>query len=97
VARDSFVARNLPERDLSGLFESGIFDGGQRTVPNGCHVVEVEIDAGSRGTSRHTARLAIDPDIVAIVPSRLPVFSSSTGSLQSFFLSLHCYHSGNSR
>jgi hypothetical protein len=44
----------FPERDWSGLFESGIFDGGQRTVPNGCDVVEVEIDAGSRGTSRHT-------------------------------------------
>src|SRR4051812_17340926 len=27
-----------------GLFESGTFDGGQRTFPNGCHLVEVEID-----------------------------------------------------
>ena len=26
------------------LFESSTFDGGQRTFPNGCHVVEVEID-----------------------------------------------------
>jgi CO/xanthine dehydrogenase Mo-binding subunit len=55
VARDSFVARNLPKHDWSGLFESGIFDGGQRTFPNGCHVVEVEIDEGTgelRGT-RH--------------------------------------------
>ena len=27
-----------------GLFETGTFDGGERTFPNGCHVVEVEID-----------------------------------------------------
>ena len=26
------------------MFESGTYDGGQRTYPNGCHVVEVEID-----------------------------------------------------
>jgi carbon-monoxide dehydrogenase large subunit len=30
-----------------GLFESGTFDGGDRTFPNGCHVVEVEIDEGT--------------------------------------------------
>jgi carbon-monoxide dehydrogenase large subunit len=28
----------------AGLFESGTFDGGYRTFPNGCHIAEVEID-----------------------------------------------------
>ena len=28
----------------AGIFESGTYDGGQRTYPNGCHIVEVEID-----------------------------------------------------
>jgi carbon-monoxide dehydrogenase large subunit len=32
---------------LPGLFESAMFDGGDRTFPNGCHVVEVEIDEGT--------------------------------------------------
>ena len=27
-----------------GLFETGTFDGGERTFPNGCHIGEVEID-----------------------------------------------------
>jgi carbon-monoxide dehydrogenase large subunit len=27
-----------------GLFETGTFDGGERTYPNGCHIAEVEID-----------------------------------------------------
>ena len=31
-----------------GLFESGTFDGGERTFPNGCHIVEVEIDEDDR-------------------------------------------------
>jgi len=29
------------------LFESGTFDGGAAHLPNGCHVVEVEIDQGT--------------------------------------------------
>ena len=29
------------------MFESGTYDGGERTYPNGCHVVEVEIDEGT--------------------------------------------------
>jgi carbon-monoxide dehydrogenase large subunit len=28
----------------AGIFESGTWDGGERNYPNGCHVVEVEID-----------------------------------------------------
>jgi carbon-monoxide dehydrogenase large subunit len=34
----------LPKGVEPGLFESGTFDGGHRTFPNGCHIVEVEID-----------------------------------------------------
>ena len=37
-------AARLSQSTEPGLFESGTFDGGQRTFPNGCHVVEVEID-----------------------------------------------------
>ena len=40
-----------------GLFETGTFDGGARTFPNGCHVCEVEIDAatGALAIVRYTA------------------------------------------
>ncbi len=40
-----------------GLFETGTFDGGDRTFPNGCHVCEVEIDAetGAVEIVRYTA------------------------------------------
>ena len=31
-----------------GMFETGTFDGGERTFPNGCHIVEVEIDEEHR-------------------------------------------------
>jgi carbon-monoxide dehydrogenase large subunit len=47
VAQRSFVPNNLPKGIEPGLFESGTFDGGHRTFPNGCHIVEVEIDAGT--------------------------------------------------
>src|SRR5262249_34010366 len=44
VARAAFVPANLPKGMEPGLFETGTFDGGQRTFPNGCHIAEVEID-----------------------------------------------------
>ena len=44
IAQNSFNLKKLPPGMEPGLFESGTFDGGQRTFPNGCHVVEVEID-----------------------------------------------------
>src|SRR2546423_10788214 len=44
IAREAFNLKKLPPGMEPGLFESGTFDGGQRTFPNGCHVVEVEID-----------------------------------------------------
>jgi carbon-monoxide dehydrogenase large subunit len=44
VARRSFNPKILPPGMDAGIFESGTFDGGDRTYPNGCHIVEVEID-----------------------------------------------------
>ena len=48
VARAAFVPARLPKGMEPGLFETGTFDGGERTYPNGCHIAEVEIDAGDR-------------------------------------------------
>ncbi len=47
VAQDSFAPKKLPAGMEPGLFETGTFDGGARTFPNGCHVCEVEIDAAT--------------------------------------------------
>jgi carbon-monoxide dehydrogenase large subunit len=57
VAQDSFAPGKLPGGMEPGLFESGTFDGGARSFPNGCHVCEVEIDAetGAVAIVRYTA------------------------------------------
>ncbi|HEY4405756.1 MAG TPA: xanthine dehydrogenase family protein molybdopterin-binding subunit [Xanthobacteraceae bacterium] len=57
VAQDSFALRKLPAGMEPGLFETGTFDGGARTFPNGCHVCEVEIDQGTGAVEivRYTA------------------------------------------
>ena len=47
VARAAFVPASLPKGVEPGLFETGTFDGGVRTYPNGCHIAEVEIDAAT--------------------------------------------------
>jgi carbon-monoxide dehydrogenase large subunit len=44
VARDSFTPAKLPKGLEPGLIETGTFDGGQMTYPNGCHICEVEIE-----------------------------------------------------
>src|SRR5262249_11532141 len=44
IARTSFVPARLPKGMEPGLYETGTFDGGERTYPNGCHIAEVEID-----------------------------------------------------
>jgi carbon-monoxide dehydrogenase large subunit len=44
VAKRSFNPKAIPAGMDAGIFESGTFDGGERTYPNGCHIVEVEID-----------------------------------------------------
>ena len=57
VARTAFVPARLPKGMEPGLFETGTFDGGERTYPNGCHIAEVEIDAetGAIVLKRYTA------------------------------------------
>ena len=44
IAKRSFNLKALPPGMEAGIFESGTYDGGERTYPNGCHIVEVEID-----------------------------------------------------
>ncbi len=44
VAKASFMPGRLPRGMEAGLFETGTYDGGVPTFPNGCHVCEVEID-----------------------------------------------------
>ena len=57
IARESFVPRRLPGGMEPGLFDTGTFDGGARSFPNGCHVCEVEIDVltGAAEIVRYTA------------------------------------------
>jgi carbon-monoxide dehydrogenase large subunit len=57
VAQDSFAPKKLPTGMEPGLFETGTFDGGDRTFPNGCHICEVEIDPGTGAVEivRYTA------------------------------------------
>src|SRR3990172_8214525 len=59
LARDAFVPAKLPKGMEPGLFESGTFDGGQRTFPNGCHISEVEIDEAT-GEIELVAYTAVD-------------------------------------
>src|SRR5712691_1042734 len=44
IARTAFVPAKLPKDIEAGLFETGTFNGGERTFPNGCHISEVDID-----------------------------------------------------
>ena len=44
VAKTAYLPGKLPKGLEMGLDETGIYDGGQMTFPNGCHVAEVEID-----------------------------------------------------
>ena len=44
VAKNAYAAGKLPRSIEPGLDESGTYDGGAPTFPNGCHVCEVEID-----------------------------------------------------
>ncbi len=57
VARTAFVPAKLPKDVEAGLFETGTFNGGERTYPNGCHITEVEIDeeTGAVALVRYTA------------------------------------------
>jgi aerobic carbon-monoxide dehydrogenase large subunit len=57
VARTAFVPAKLPKDVEAGLFETGTFNGGERTYPNGCHISEIEIDEETGGVQlvRYTA------------------------------------------
>src|SRR5579864_6350345 len=44
VAKASFLPGKLPRGSEMGVFETGTYDGGVPTYPNGCHICEVEID-----------------------------------------------------
>jgi carbon-monoxide dehydrogenase large subunit len=57
VARTAFVPAKLPKDVEAGLFETGTFNGGERTYPNGCHISEIEIDeeTGAVRLERYTA------------------------------------------
>src|SRR5262249_9186832 len=57
VAKASFMPGRLPRGMEPGLFETGTYDGGVPTFPNGCHVCEVEIDeeTGSIEVVRYNA------------------------------------------
>src|SRR6202000_1651097 len=44
VAMSAFNVRALPKGLEPGFFVTGTYDGGEKTYPNGCHVVEIEID-----------------------------------------------------
>ena len=44
VAKTSFMPGRLPPGMEYGMFETGTYNGGPPTYPNGCHVCEVEID-----------------------------------------------------
>ena len=48
VAKTSFMPGRLPRGMEYGLFETGTYNGGPPTYPNGCHVCEVEVDRRDR-------------------------------------------------
>jgi aerobic carbon-monoxide dehydrogenase large subunit len=44
VAKNAFLPAKLPKGLEPGFYETGTFDGGAMTFPNGCHICEIEID-----------------------------------------------------
>ena len=59
VAKASFQPGRLPRGMEQGVFETGTYDGGVPTYPNGCHICEVEIDAAT-GTVELVRYIAVD-------------------------------------
>ncbi len=59
VAKASFLPGRLPRGSEQGVFETGTYDGGVPTYPNGCHVCEVEIDEAT-GTVELVRYVAVD-------------------------------------
>jgi aerobic carbon-monoxide dehydrogenase large subunit len=59
VAKASYMPGRLPRGSEMGLFETGTYDGGAPTYPNGCHICEVEIDEGT-GAIEMVRYVAVD-------------------------------------
>jgi aerobic carbon-monoxide dehydrogenase large subunit len=59
VAKASYMPGRLPRGSEMGLFETGTYDGGAPTYPNGCHICEVEIDEAT-GTIEMVRYVAVD-------------------------------------
>jgi aerobic carbon-monoxide dehydrogenase large subunit len=59
AAKASFLPGRLPRGMEQGLFETGTYDGGAPTYPNGCHICEVEIDEAT-GTVELVRYVAVD-------------------------------------
>jgi carbon-monoxide dehydrogenase large subunit len=59
VAKASFMPGRLPRGSEMGLYETGTYDGGAPTYPNGCHICEVEIDAAT-GAIEMARYVAVD-------------------------------------
>ena len=60
VARAAFQPNQLPRGLEPGLYETGTFSPSQDTFPNGCHVVEVEIDPETGGVAVVSYKLIDD-------------------------------------
>jgi carbon-monoxide dehydrogenase large subunit len=59
VAKAAFKSGKIPEGMEPGLFETGTWDGGVKTYPNGCHIAEVEIDPET-GVAQLVRYVAVD-------------------------------------
>jgi len=59
VAKASFMPGRLPRGAEMGLYETGTYDGGAPTFPNGCHIAEVEIDEAT-GAIEMVRYVAVD-------------------------------------
>jgi carbon-monoxide dehydrogenase large subunit len=59
VAKASFMPGRLPRGSEMGLFETGTYDGGAPTYPNGCHICEIEIDEAT-GAIEMVRYVAVD-------------------------------------
>jgi carbon-monoxide dehydrogenase large subunit len=59
VAKASYMPGRLPRGSEMGLFETGTYDGGAPTYPNGCHICEVEIDEAT-GVIEMVRYVAVD-------------------------------------
>jgi carbon-monoxide dehydrogenase large subunit len=60
VARAAFQPARIPRGMEPGLYESGTFSPSQDTYPNGCHIVEVEIDPDTGAVSIVSYKLIDD-------------------------------------